>query len=293
MIHFKLNKDKTICWWCGSEELTREHKSKKTEIEMLYGKVFSNGNLVNHIKYRTESKGVNIQSSKSDRVKFEKNLCKKCNGARSQDFDKAYQKLIDYYYKNRNEIVTSQKLDFEKIFGQTWNVDILNVKRYIGKHIGCRMAENGLLPSSNLIDFLNDEDINLDLKIIFQLKPYFIGQTNKRIESIFMGPANPINHSEIKFKNLVTSFCGWYTIANFTWNYLHEKGISKTAETSKVIDLHVVDYENCGEMKFTLNEKTLMKDWSLLLEKLEYFPFRGSDRDLMHYQFIKNDIEDH
>jgi len=28
--------DRTKCWWCGSSELTGEHKWKKTDIELIY-----------------------------------------------------------------------------------------------------------------------------------------------------------------------------------------------------------------------------------------------------------------
>lgn len=104
MIYFRLNRDKSKCWWCGSTDLSGEHKIKKTDLELLYGKVYSNGNLVNHIKYGTEAKGKNIQSSSSNRVHFEKNLCKICNGTKSQRFDNAYQKFIEYYYHNRAQI---------------------------------------------------------------------------------------------------------------------------------------------------------------------------------------------
>jgi hypothetical protein len=246
MEFLSLYRDKSKCWWCGSTDLSREHKVKKTDLELLYGKVYSKGNLVNHIKYVTEEKGENIQSSSSNRIKFEKNLCKNCNGAKSQVFDIAYQKFIEQYYKNRTQIKNSKIIDLENIFGSTWKEDYLNVKRYIGKHVGCRMAESGLLPSKNLIAFLNSENENNDLKIVFQIKPYFFGQIENPVDLIFLGPANPINNSILKFKNFATSFSGWYSVANLTWNYLHESGISRKKEISQYLDIQVVDHEQMG-----------------------------------------------
>lgn len=288
MRYFKLHKDKSKCWWCGSSDLTGEHKMKKTELELLYGKVYPRGNSINHIKYKNESKGMNIQSSNSDRVKFEKNLCKNCNGSKSQDFDIAYQKLIEFYYKNRVQIKLSRIINLEEVFGTNWDLEYLNVKRYIGKHIGCRMSEIGLLPSRNLIAFLNGEEHNFDLKIFFQLKPYFIGEINEPIDSIFMGPASPINNSIFKFKNLVTSFCGWYTFANFSWNYLHEDSISKNTKLCKIIHLEFVDYKNLEGEIFSLNEDLLMSDWSNILDKLEYYPFNHGDKNIDYYNYVKN-----
>ncbi|AEI46818.1 hypothetical protein [Runella slithyformis] len=287
MTYLNLHKDKSKCWWCGSTDLTGEHKYKKTELEMLYGKVYGKNNLVNHIKYKTESNGKNIESSASDRVKFEKNIC---NNTRSQKFDVAYDKFIDYYYQNRIQITESHVIDLEDVFGSAWEEGYLNVKRYIGKHVGCRLAENGLLPSKNLIGFLNNENENHDLKILFQLKLYSFGQLHDSIDSIFLGPANPINNSIFKLKDLVTSFSGWYSIANLTWNYLHEIGISKGSANTKLINLQVVDYTGLDGISFQIEEDSLMKSWSQMLDKLEYHPFNGEERqrDIEHYRFLKN-----
>lgn len=293
MEFLRLNRDKSKCWWCGSTDLSREHKIKKTDLELLYGKVYSKSNLVNHIKYVTEEKGENIQSSSSNRIKFEKNLCKKCNGAKSQVFDMAYQKFIEQYCQNRTQIKNSQIIDLEKVFGSTWKEDYLNVKRYIGKHVGCRMAEVGLLPSKNLIAFLNSENENNDLKIVFQIKPYFFGQIENPVDLIFLGPANPINNSMMKLKDLVTSFSGWYSIANLTWNYLHEIGISKKTEISQYLDIQVVDYEQMGGVKFTIREDTIMKDLSQILDELEYHPFRGKNKNIEHYIYMKSTTPGH
>lgn len=288
MKYFKKYKDRSKCWWCGSNDLTGEHKMKKTELEMLYGKEYKKGNLINHIKYRTEFNGKNIQSSTSDRLKFEKNLCQKCNGAKSQKFDAAYQKLIEYYYLNRIDIKESKVINLEAVFGNDWRAEYLNVERYIGKHLGCRLAEIGFLPTKNLISFLNESEDNNDLKILFQIKPYFLGNTDEFLDSIFMGPANPINNSMIKAKDLVTSLSGWYTIANFTWNYLHEHKISNRREVNNIIEIDLVDYSGLEGISFSLNENTLMSDWSRILDRLEFYPYESENREIEHYMYIKN-----
>ena len=288
MKYFKKYTDRSKCWWCGSNDPSGEHKMKKTELEMLYGKVYQKGNLINHIKYKTESHGKNIQGSNSNRVKFEKNLCKICNGAKSQKFDKAYQKLIEFYFLNRNEIKESKAIDLEVVYGENWKVEYLNVERYIGKHLGCRLAEIGFIPTENLIAFLDETTENNDLKISFQIKPYFVGKADDPIDSIFMGPANPINSSMIKAKDLVTSLSGWYTIANFTWNYLHEHKISKRRKINKVLKIDLVDYSGMEGISFPLNEETFISDWSKILDKLEYYPFENGSKDIEHYRYIKN-----
>jgi uncharacterized membrane protein YcgQ (UPF0703/DUF1980 family) len=288
MKYLETYSDKTKCWWCGSNELTGEHKIKKTELEMLYGKVYPKGNLINHIKYKTESNGRNIQSSTSKRVKFQKNLCKRCNGSKSQKFDTAYQALIEYYYQNRNEVKESKSINLEKVFGDNWFNEYLNVERYIGKHLGCRLAEIGFIPTENLIAFLEGSEENKDLKVLFQIKPYFFGKTDDPMDSIFLGPANPINNSIIKTKGLVTSLSGWCTIANFTWNYLHEQNISNGRRINKVLKIDMVDYSGIDEVSFSLNEETLMRDWSKILDRLEYYPYEHGDKNIEHYKYMKS-----
>lgn len=287
-MYFEKYSDKSKCWWCGSSELTGEHKMKKTELELLYGKVYPKDNLINHIKYKTEYKGKNIQSSGSNRVKFQQNICKTCNGSKSQKFDLAYQKMIEYYYQNRNEIKKSSLIDLEEVFGGDWYNEYLNVERYIGKHLGCRLAEIGFIPTANLISFLEGKEENRDLKIVFQIKPYLFGDSEDPIVSIFMGPANLINNSKIKDEGIITSFAGWYTIANFTWNYLHEQNVVSDRKNNKIVKIDLVDYSGFGGLKFALSGEYIMQDWSDILDKLEYYPFEQGSKEMEHYNYLKD-----
>jgi len=162
------------------------------------------------------------------------------------------------------------------------------VKRYIAKHVGCRMADNGYLPSSNMIAFLNEKNYNRDLKIIFQLKPYHFGPINDPIDMIYLGPSNPINYSIFPSNDCVTSFSGWYTCANITWNYLHEKAVRLWPKTSKILNLFITDYNKMEPFTANINIDTPVKDIAPVLERFEYFPFVTEHKDIEHYTFMKN-----
>ncbi|MFT6320064.1 MAG: hypothetical protein ACJAT4_000986 [Granulosicoccus sp.] len=290
MEFFKKYEDKTSCWWCGYKKLSGEHKSKKTSLEILYGKVYGKNKRVSIIKYKSESKGKLLQSSSSDYVKFHSNLCVDCNGSKSQDADRAYQKLIEYYYYNQIKLLEEGEISLSSIYGDKWEDGIRNVYRYIAKHIGCRIAELGFLPSGDIIDFLNGEPNCDDLKLVFQLKPYQFGKIEDPIECIFIGPLIPINSSPFKVKDVITSFSGWYTFVNFTWNYLHEPGIGNINKFEEKMRLDIVDYQSTKILKINLKEETLERDWAFGLEKIEYYPFVGENRDLDYYDYMKKYI---
>ncbi|WP_236970968.1 hypothetical protein [Membranihabitans marinus] len=285
---FKKYKDKTKCWWCGSRNLSREHKYKKTDLELLYGKDYTINKKISKIAFRTERKGKFLQSSSSTHAKFRRCLCIDCNGRKSQNADKAYQKLIEYYYDNQIKLIKDGEISLRSIFSNEWEEGIRNVHRYIAKHIGCRIAELGFLPSKNLIDFLNGNPTCEDLKIVLQIKPYQFGEIENPIECIFLGPFIPVNCSPNKNKDVITSFLGWYTFVNFSWNYLHEPGIGKSNMTKEIIKLDIIDFKDSEVLEISLKEETFERDWALGLEKIEYYPFLGNNRDLDLYDYIKN-----
>ena len=144
-------KDK--CWWCGSIADSREHKYKKTDIIREYGKgPFRGGSapvrVYNGQKYF-------IQGPNSKEAQFEKNLCKHCNEAKSQPFDRAYDRLQNFIKINREFILDSKAIQFRDVYGTDWNKDLHNLMRYYIKHICCRMVSSNIKIDPNITDYLN------------------------------------------------------------------------------------------------------------------------------------------
>ena len=84
-------------------------------------------------------------------------MCKRCNGTRSQPFDRAYETFIDYVETNQDRILTSKEIDLREVFGRdAWEEQALNVGREVAKHAGGRLADWKLLAPAGVREFLLD-----------------------------------------------------------------------------------------------------------------------------------------
>lgn len=127
---------KGMCWWCGAIANSKEHKFKRTDLARMGRE--------SELLWGSDDELVRIRSNrKSKIVKFQRNLCTECNNRRSQPFDYAYDKYADYVWSNLDRLWRRSKLDMRQVFGENWQVDTLDLARYVAKHIACRMASDG------------------------------------------------------------------------------------------------------------------------------------------------------
>ena len=220
----RLNKPPAICWWCGSKDLSKEHKFKKTDLDFLYGKSTCPKNeRIALMKPAAGSNPIPIQSSKSDHLKFKKALCEDCNNSRSAGFDQAYEKVISYYLANDEVIKDRGWIDLESIFGDEWEKGKADFFRYCVKHICSRLIESNIQPSVNLINFLGDEEELRDIKFVFQIKNYKFGEYEDKIDHLYLGPLNMFGQHHLFIGEKLTSVASWYTIKQLSINYIFKK----------------------------------------------------------------------
>ncbi|RWZ67860.1 hypothetical protein ELQ92_00895 [Labedella populi] len=148
---------KGVCWWCGAEATSREHKWKRTEVTKIFGR----GHYGDDVAWLHDDTVESLRGPKAAGFMFSKSLCHTCNGARSQPFDDAYSIWSDYLIENHDEILELPLADVAIDFGEVFGTDIDEMLpllgRYYAKHIGCRVAENaGRVPDS-LIAYLSGE----------------------------------------------------------------------------------------------------------------------------------------
>ncbi|MGP3634642.1 hypothetical protein ACTU45_14925 [Streptomyces sp. 24-1644] len=143
-----------ICWWCGDKANTREHKFKLSDLRRM-----STGSS-EPLVWGDDKTLANIRSlRKSDRVKFSPNLCSNCNNARSQKFDYAYEKFSDYVWSRRGSLWRSRFMDMGEIYGDEWQGESLDLARYIVKHAGCRIADDGFAVPNGFGEFLDGGEL--------------------------------------------------------------------------------------------------------------------------------------
>lgn len=269
------------CWWCGSAELTGEHKFKRKDLERLYGKGVDFKKLcISIIDYRSNKSPKKLQSAKSIYAQFEKSLCPECNNSKSQPFDLAYDRMIEYYLENEELIKSKKSIDFSKVYGEKWKEGKENLFRYIMKHIGCRLSEIGFIPFQQTIEYLDGFTQHKNLKIVIQIKPY-----NVLVQTLYKGPLIPISHKLNKKR--ITAVCGWFTVKNITFNYIYEWNVSDGfLGISSKVPIEIVDYSTLQNQSFRINPQTISTDFGNLIEMFEFFPFTANQDEIKIYNYL-------
>jgi hypothetical protein len=149
------------CWWCGNTADSREHRFKRTDIEREFGPgPYRDGRTL--VKHGDDKRQTDVTGAKSKVFKFEKTICSRCNGHRSQLFDTAYTQFMDYLFDSEDIVLTVGEVDHRNIFGAHWESMRLDLARYFVKHICCRLAnlaDRRAAPiDTRLIEFLNAGD---------------------------------------------------------------------------------------------------------------------------------------
>jgi hypothetical protein len=189
------------CWWCGSLDLSKEHKYKKSDIKREYYKDVKEGATINLGLYEISNlskKGMPIQGPNSKVVKFKANLCQKCNNERSQEFDKSYDKLISFLKLNETKTLENPKISMRDIFGLNWRAEKEYFIKYFIKNLGCLLSEVNIEVPKNIIDFL-------DMKLNLPYLEIVISQSVDRKEYLDlvvneMNPASWIGRSEVQYE---------------------------------------------------------------------------------------------
>jgi hypothetical protein len=153
----------TSCWICSAIADSAEHRIKKTDLVRAYGRG----------PYRGPSAPVHVrggvitpvQGPGSARVKYEPSLCRKCNTTTTQPFDNAYDRFVTWVYSNEEAVLQSRVVDFEEIYGSTFEEGQRNLFKYFVKSFGCRLVESGQSVPQDLIALLSVESFTTALKI--------------------------------------------------------------------------------------------------------------------------------
>lgn len=228
------------CWWCGSTAESGEHKFKKTDLIRYFGRGPYRGN--ESIVRGVGGKLRNVRGPNSGEVRFENILCSSCNNAKSQPFDRSYDRFVEYIHDHEENILAEKKLCFPDIYGEEWQSDVGMLYRYIVKHICCRLAQAKIRIHPNIIAFLNDKGPLQHLRLAFEIREDILAMEKKNNDigldngSFWMGDLMYMKSQSTGSMSEANSFLG------FRWlriNYIYDEDISypKNIEWLKIIEL--------------------------------------------------------
>jgi hypothetical protein len=197
------------CWWCGRAADSREHKYKRTDLARIYGPGPYRDDS-GPIRYVGDGRERAIQGPGSKEVKFEANLCARCNNERSQPKDYAYDRFIDFVDQHKTAILSTREFSWADVFGQSWVTGSRNVKGYYVKHAGCRLAGAGLEVPRGLVRFLDGAHARprgLDIWLEICLDLAVVNETID--EGLWLGPVEWWRNEDTGVVTRVRSFTGY------------------------------------------------------------------------------------
>ena len=116
--------------------------------------------------FTDENKALSLQSHNSKLLKS-KVLCKNCNSTRTQPYDRAYERFIQYITQNKEEIIHKRFIDFSIVYGDDWGREQVNLYKYFVKSFGTRLAHYNKPIPEDMIDLFDKETFQTALRITF------------------------------------------------------------------------------------------------------------------------------
>ncbi len=205
------------CWICGNIADSKEHGIKKSNFKTLFGTTGPYKGESELCLVR-ENKILPLQSADSKYLKFNV-LCQNCNNAKTQPFDKAYEKFITYVATHQEEILHKRFIDFSDIYSENWEEGQRNLYKYLVKSFGSRLTRFNHPIPQDMIDLLDKTSFETGLRITFAVNEDKIAfdKIDKSIGGLGNGDID-VNQSYIDGTNNVL----FYTYNEFYhWLYIY------------------------------------------------------------------------
>jgi hypothetical protein len=127
-----------LCWICGADANTREHKGKASDLRSVFGTPTQAMPLYLHTDVRRNRP---VGSLKSDALKFQNKICQDCNSARTQPHDRAWERCSTFVRSHLAASTGSQVIRCNRIFPYDTSSQMLNLHLYFVKLFGCHIVE--------------------------------------------------------------------------------------------------------------------------------------------------------
>ncbi len=195
-----------ICWWCASPANSREHKWKRSEVALIFGRGSYDSVVWLADRHGEAPQSELIRGPKAARLMFGYSLCAQCNGARSQPFDHAYAEFSNYLLTHYSQVIKQCWFNLSEVYGADTENQMRNLARYYGKHIGCRIADKAGRVPENLVAFLDGrEDSATSVYSEFGIRSALLDLADHRVlsmrESVADRASDPAHVGLTSFKS--------------------------------------------------------------------------------------------
>jgi hypothetical protein len=164
-----------------------------------------------------------LAGPKSARVKYRPLICRRCNNESTSLADRAYDRFSDYLAASQDN-GGAESLNLSQVFGNNWPEEMLLVRQYFAKSLGCRILASGAL----LPDFF----------------PNPVSGDRMELLVISICRAQPFRSLPNYEESMFTTFLGKGDLyVNISKSHLHRTGESKV--TSAVWWEHLGHFQIC------------------------------------------------
>lgn len=129
------------CWICGNTANSGEHRMKASDLRDHFGQMSQNKPLYLHLD---ERRNIPIRSAKNDRLKFNVQICARCNNQRTQPYDFAWEHVSKYVRANWTTLKREKIIDFSRIFPTYTKRSLIDAHLYFVKLLGCMIVEHDI-----------------------------------------------------------------------------------------------------------------------------------------------------
>src|SRR4051812_25272118 len=128
-----------LCWICSTEEgTTGEHITKRSDIKAVLG---ATGPFHLHNGQR---RNITLQSLNTKKLKSTAPMCNRCNSARTQPHDYAWESLSDALRLRTPVLKLGDIVRTDRIFPYDTAKQMLNVHLFFVKWLGCQIVESDI-----------------------------------------------------------------------------------------------------------------------------------------------------
>ena len=191
----------SFCWICNAKADTREHTIKQSDIRRLFGPgPYPKGSKL----ARTDEARNNriIQSEDSVHIKYQRSLCQYCNSTRSQPWDQAYDRFMEFIQVHTQRVKQTKKINLSEIMIGHERQLAVNLYSYFVKAFGCQLVEHEQRPPPDLSEYLLGRRNNSGLVLTFAIYSVFPMQLTAPIVEIHnlegdveVGTGKPLNYT--------------------------------------------------------------------------------------------------